>query len=124
MKLRKTQYLLFAFLTICFGLLSRKIASIPLVVGDILYAVMIYWISRFLFTSKSLLFSCYLTITCCFTIEFLQLVQHPLFVWIRNNPLLRLVFGQGFLWSDLIAYCIGAIVASVLDYYKHSKVNH
>ncbi len=118
----KIHYLLRVALTIFMGLLSRKISAIPTITGDVLYAVMIYWLSRFLFTRKSLLFSFTATLIFCFAIEFLQLVQHPLLIWIRNNPLLRLVFGQGFLWSDLVAYCLGAVGAGCIDYLNYQML--
>ncbi|WP_394677856.1 DUF2809 domain-containing protein [uncultured Sphingobacterium sp.] len=114
----KIHYLLRVVLTIFLGLLSRKISAIPTITGDVLYAVMIYWLSRFLFTRKPLLFSFTTTLIFCFAIEFLQLVQNPLLIWVRNNPLLRLVFGQGFLWSDLVAYCLGAVGAACIDYFN------
>ncbi|WP_414712697.1 DUF2809 domain-containing protein [Sphingobacterium sp. UBA5670] len=119
----KIQYLFLAGLTILLGLLSRKISVIPTITGDVLYAVMIYWLSRFLFTGKSVLFSLVATIIFCFSIEFLQLVQYPLLRSIRSNPLLRLVFGQGFLWSDLVAYCIGAIGAALWDFMRSRKTD-
>jgi len=118
----KIYYLLRISLTIFLGLLSRKISAIPTITGDVLYAVMIYWLSRFLFTRKSLLFSFTTTLIFCFAIEFLQLVQHPLLIWVRNNPLLRLVFGQGFLWSDLVAYCLGTVGAACIDYLNYQML--
>jgi len=122
-RMTKIQYLFLAGLTILLGLLSRKISVIPTITGDVLYAVMIYWLSRFLFTGKSVLFSLVATIIFCFSIEFLQLVQYPLLRSIRSNPLLRLVFGQGFLWSDLVAYCIGAIGAALWDFMRSRKTD-
>ncbi len=122
-RMTKIQYLFLAGLTILLGLLSRKISVIPTITGDMLYAVMIYWLSRFLFTGKSVLFSLVATIIFCFSIEFLQLVQYPLLRSIRSNPLLRLVFGQGFLWSDLVAYCIGAIGAALWDFMRSRKTD-
>ncbi len=122
-RMTKIQYLFLAGLTILLGLLSRKISVIPTITGDVLYAVMIYWLSRFLFRGKSVLFSLMATILFCFSIEFLQLVQYPLLRSIRSNPLLRLVFGQGFLWSDLVAYCIGTIGAALWDYKRSRKID-
>ncbi|WP_369012311.1 DUF2809 domain-containing protein [Sphingobacterium sp.] len=122
-RMTKIRYLFLVGLTILLGLLSRKISAIPPITGDVLYAVMIYWLSRFLFTGKSLLFSFVATIIFCFSIEFLQLVQCPLLRSIRSNPLLRLVFGQGFLWSDLVAYCIGTIGAALWDYTRSRKID-
>ena len=122
-RMTKIEYLFLVGLTILLGLLSRKISAIPPITGDVLYAVMIYWLSRLLFMGKSMLFSFVATIIFCFSIEFLQLVQYPLFRWIRSNPLLRLVFGQGFLWSDLVAYCIGAIGAALWDYTRSRNID-
>ncbi|WP_410528282.1 DUF2809 domain-containing protein [Sphingobacterium sp. CZ-UAM] len=101
--------------TIALGLLSRKITGIPLSWGDGLYAVMIYWLCRFIFFQRSLSFCLVSSLAFCFTIEFLQLVQHPLLISVRNHPLLRLLLGQGFLWSDLIAYIAGSAIAFLLD---------
>jgi len=114
----KIQYLVLMVTTVLLGLISRKISVIPPICGDVLYAMMVYWLSRLIFIKKSLFFCCITAILCCFTIEFLQLVQLPLFLLIRSNSLLRLVFGQGFLWSDLGAYCLGALGAAFLDYLK------
>lgn len=122
-RMTKIQYLFLAGLTILLGLLSRKMSVIPTITGDVLYAVMIYWLSRFLFTGKSVLFSLVATIIFCFNIEFLQVVQYPLLRSIRSNPLLRLVFGQGFLWPDLVAYCIGAIGAALWDFMRSRKTD-
>lgn len=116
MKVTAKIYTLATLLTICLGLLSRKIEDIPLAAGDVLYAVMMYSIMRLLFTKKSLLFALTLAIFICFSIEFLQLVQHPNLIWARNHPLLRLVLGQGFLISDLLAYIAGGIIGFSTDY--------
>jgi hypothetical protein len=120
MKFKRTHYLILMCITIVLGLLSRKVAFIPLFVGDSLYAFMVYWLCRFIFFHRSFNFSFVSTLVFCFTIEFLQLVQHPLLISVRSNPLLRLLFGQGFLWSDLIAYIAGAFFALLLDRSIHS----
>jgi len=113
--LKRVYYLVLMCATIVFGLLSRKITGIPLSVGDGLYAVMIYWLCRFIFFQRSLNFCFVSSLVFCFAIEFLQLVQHPLLISLRSHPLLRLLFGQGFLWSDLIAYIAGSAIAFLLD---------
>lgn len=108
-------YIIAFVLTIFLGLLSRKINGIPLILGDILYAMMTYWMFRIIFLNKSPKLAILLAIVFCFTIEFLQLVQIESFIWVRNHPILRLVLGQGFLWTDLIAYIIGATLAYLID---------
>ena len=115
MEKKRLIYLPLILLTIFLGLLSRKIPQLPFVMGDVLYAVMIYWIWRFTLYRQTLLISCILAISFCLCIELLQLVQHPLLQMARNHSLLRLIFGQGFLWTDLVAYFIGALTAFQLD---------
>lgn len=111
----KTTYLALAITTIILGLVIRKIPFIPAITGDMLYAVMAYWLCRFLFFKRSKSFSLFLAVTFCFFIECLQLIQTPFFIYIRSHSLLRLVFGQGFLWSDLLAYMFGASIVYLCD---------
>ncbi|MCW2263715.1 hypothetical protein M2265_005138 [Sphingobacterium kitahiroshimense] len=53
----------------------------------------------------------------------MQLIQTPFFIYIRNNPVLRLVFGQGFLWSDLFGYIAGTGIAYLLDKNRFFKMD-
>jgi len=78
-------YFILIILTIILGLLSRHIAGVPLFIGDILWATMVYWIMRFLFLTKSLKFSVIGSLLFSYAIEFSQLYQAP---WI-NNPAIR-----------------------------------
>ncbi|WP_312482308.1 DUF2809 domain-containing protein, partial [Sphingobacterium multivorum] len=71
----KIQYLVLMVTTLLLGLISRKISVIPPICGDVLYAMMAYWLSRLIFIKKSLFSYCIITILFCFTIEFLQLFQ-------------------------------------------------
>ena len=116
MRMRRFNYAIFVAITIVLGLLSRKINGIPLAIGDALYAIMIYWLMRFFFIHRSKTFCLLLSFGFCCTIETLQLVDLPLLVWARNHPFLRLILGQGFLWSDIIAYLIGVMVAFLIEY--------
>lgn len=115
MKRHKIIYLILFLFTIILGLLSRKVDFIPLATGDALYAVMIYWGFRLLLTNRPYYYSFMLSILFCFSIECLQLVDHPFLIAIRNHNLLRLIFGQGFLWTDLLAYLFGAALAFLTD---------
>jgi len=112
---RRLIYFILIIITIVLGLFSRKIVFLPLATGDALYAVMVYWGIRFLFIKRPLHYALLLSIVFCFSIEFLQLVRIPFLIEARNHSLLRLVLGQGFLWSDLIAYSIGAFACYLLD---------
>lgn len=110
----RIQYLTLFLFTIIIGLSSRK-TSLPNQVGDLLYACMAYWMFRFLFI-KTLKHKVFLyTLLYCFFIEIMQLIQTPWLVAIRQHPFLKLILGQGFVWIDLVAYIIGAIIAFGID---------
>lgn len=115
MKIERHQYLLIIIYTILVGILSRKINGIPLFVGDILYAVLIYFGLRFVFirikTYKTFLLSLFF----CFGIEVLQLVQIDWLIAIRKTTLGHYILGEGFLWLDLFCYMIGTLTAFSID---------
>jgi len=110
-----TQYFFIICLVIILGLLSRKLDFIPLFVGDILYAVMIYYIVRFLFINFSQIKVATIAILICYTIEILQLYQASWIIEIRKNTFGHLIFGQGFLWSDILAYTLGIGISYILE---------
>lgn len=114
-KNKRITYLGLVFITIILGLVSRRINFVPAITGDVLYAIMVYWIFRSLFFTRPFLFSFILALVFCFSIECMQLIQTTYFIQIRSNPILRLIFGQGFLWSDLFGYVAGASIAYLLD---------
>ncbi len=123
MKYRLSYTIVFIF-TIVLGLTSRKIAGIPLITGDILYASMIYWMIRAVSPNKRLIVAILSSLLFCFSIEFMQLIQTPILIWARNHSFFKLILGQGFLWSDLIAYATGTAIAYLIDVlllYKRSK---
>ena len=121
LKNNRLYYFLALFITLILGILSRKITGIPLFIGDMLYAVLIYFGFRFLIIkskkSTSLLFS----LLFCFGIEFLQLVQIDWLIAIRKTTLGHYILGQGFLWLDLFCYVIGSLVAFLIDW-KYLKL--
>ncbi len=112
---RRACYLLLIIVTIVLGLVSRKIGGIPLVGGDLLYAVMMYWVFRFLLVTDSRRLALLWAILTCLIIEILQAINTPALAALRSHQYLRLVFGQGFLWMDLPAYVLGALVACAID---------
>lgn len=122
-KNKRTTYVGLVAITIILGLVSRRIDFVPAITGDVLYAIMVYWIFRFLFFTRPLPFSIILTLVFCFSIECMQLIRTPFFIYIRNNPVLRLVFGQGFLWSDLFGYIAGTGIAYLLDKNRFFKMD-
>lgn len=101
------------------GLLSRTrlVYGLPLFQeygGDVLWATMMYFIFALFFERwkrQTLVVS---TLIFSYLIECSQLVQWEWLRVLRSTPLVYLL-GQGFIWSDLLCYTIGVILAYVLD---------
>ena len=97
------------------GILSRKIDAIPLLFGDILYAVMVYFGCRFLFINSDNFRRIFVPLLLCYGIELQQLYNSKWIIEIRNTTLGHYVLGQGFLWSDLVCYTAGVFMAFWID---------
>jgi len=108
-------YFILIILTIILGLLSRHIAGVPLFIGDILWATMVYWIMRFLFLTKSLKFSVIGSLLFSYAIEFSQLYQAPWINNIRHTVIGGLVLGETFSWGDMLSYTVGVAIGVVID---------
>jgi hypothetical protein len=113
-------------LIIFLGIISRKIAEVPLCVGDILYAVMIYVLIRILLINKKLLPIIVITLIICYCIEISQLYKSDWIVALRKTIFGRYVLGQGFLWTDIAAYTFGVAIAFIIEkiilkYYTHES---
>ncbi|MDQ1164984.1 DUF2809 domain-containing protein [Flavobacterium sp. SORGH_AS_0622] len=109
-------YYFIIFLSIIFlGILSRKISFIPLWIGDFLYAVMIYFLVRIFLSLKKAFLIAFISILICYSIEFLQLYQAEWIVELRKTLFGRYVLGQGFLWSDILAYTFGIAYAFLVE---------
>ena len=83
--------------------------------GDTLWAMMVYFLFRFIFAGKSHSTAFYLTFIFCFSIELSQLYQADWINTIRSTMLGSLIFGKGFLGVDLIRYSIGIVIAFLMD---------
>lgn len=55
-------------------------------------------------------------LTFCAAIEASQLWQPIWLDELRKQPLVALVLGRGFLWSDLVCYAVGAGAAGAVEY--------
>ncbi|WP_262490224.1 ribosomal maturation YjgA family protein [Flavobacterium hercynium] len=95
--------------------MSRKFSLIPLFIGDLLYAVMIYFLLRILLIKKKALLLLLLSILICYGIEFLQLYQAEWIIELRKTLFGRYVLGQQFLWTDILAYTAGALIVFMID---------
>lgn len=123
MKKVQLNYFLSIIVVLILGILSRKFSGIPLFFGDVLYAFLIYFGCRFLFTNYNKSTSLLLALLFCFGIEFFQLAQMDWLIAIRKTTLGRYILGQGFLWSDLLCYLIGALIAYYIDLFLSSRIN-
>ncbi|SDE78090.1 Protein of unknown function [Mucilaginibacter pineti] len=108
-------YLIFIVITIITGLLSRYFKAVPLFIGDILWATMVYFIARFLRVKKPMKFALTAGLLFCFAIEFSQLYKAPWINELRHTLFGRLVLGEGFLWSDLLCYVVGIGIGILVD---------
>lgn len=115
MKSNRLNYFITILLVLILGILSRKITGIPLFIGDVLYAVLIYFGFRFLIMDSKKSTSLLLSLLFCFDIEILQLVQIDWLLAIRKTTLGHYILGQGFLWLDLLCYVMGSFTAYYFD---------
>ena len=115
MKNYRLNYFISILLILILGILSRKISGIPLFIGDVLYAVLIYFGFRSIFIDFKKATSLLLSLLFCFSIEILQLVQIDWLLAIRKTTLGHYILGQGFLWLDLLCYVIGSFTAYYFD---------
>jgi len=113
-RIRLIYFVLIIFIIII-GLLSRYFTFIPLFIGDILWAIMVYFIVRFLLISTATKQVVIYSLLFCYAIEFSQLYKAPWIDNLRHTLFGRLVLGEGFLWSDLLCYTIGVCVGMLLD---------
>src|SRR5882757_8548239 len=115
MRKSRITYFLLIIITVIIGLLSRRFTIIPLFIGDILWATMVYFIARFLFISNAIKFIILISLLFCYAIEFSQLYQAPWINNIRHTQFGRLVLGEGFLWGDLLCYTVGVGIGVLID---------
>jgi len=103
----RIRYLVLIFAIIIAGLLSRKFAIIPLWVGDVLWAVMIFFMVRFFYVGSSIKRIAIISLIICYAIEFSQLYKAEWIDKLRHTLFGKLVLGDTFLWGDLLSYTIG-----------------
>ncbi|MDV8114489.1 DUF2809 domain-containing protein [Paraclostridium bifermentans] len=125
MKIR-IKYLVVTVFIMIMGLLSRKYMNIfpktiaPFI-GDMLWAMMVYFGLRFLIPKLKLTKTLILAIVFSFSIETSQLYQADWINNIRATTLGGLVLGHGFLFEDLISYSLGIVMGCLLDYFLCDK---
>ncbi|MNK04818.1 hypothetical protein D3C87_226910 [compost metagenome] len=110
LKSKRIIYALLVIVVIALGIISRKVTAIPLIVGDILYAVMMFLLIKFLLIQLRYWKVGLISLSICYFIEISQLYNAPWINQIRNTTIGALVLGHGFLWSDMIAYTVGTAI--------------
>jgi len=106
---------------ISLGLLSRKMTDhlpdlINLVLGDALWALIIYLLFGMVFRNWSVKKVAIFGLVFCYMIEFSQIYHAEWIDSVRSTTLGGLILGFGFLWSDLVAYSIGIGFGIIVDY--------
>ena len=119
LKNNRFSYFILIIFTVILGVLSRKIAGIPNFLGDILYAVMVYFGICFVFINDTnhkpnIDYSIY-------PHPKSQLYRAQWIVSIRKTTLGHYALGQGFMWSDLVYYTIGIVFASIFCFFSLNK---
>lgn len=118
--MKRVYYLFLALAVMCLGLLSRRMTVyipdiIDLFLGDLLWAMMIYFMIRMIFINLTIRKVAFFGILFCFLIETSQLYHSGWIDAIRGTTLGGLILGYGFLWSDLVAYLFGVSFGAVFD---------
>ena len=115
-------YLVGIAITIILGLLSRQFTVIPLFIGDILWATMVYFIIRFLFIKGTIKQIAIYSLLFCYSIEFSQLYKAPWIDNLRHSLFGHLVLGDTFLWGDMLCYTVGVVLGILVDRRVQKKI--
>jgi hypothetical protein len=118
----RTAYFFVMITIMIMGLASRHTGGIPLWIGDVLWAMMIFYMVVWLFIRRNLLIWILISLGFCYLIEFSQLYQAPWINRIRHTVLGGLILGETFLWGDLLCYTAGIAICAILQK-LFSKVN-
>jgi len=122
MKKARIVYFIMICCIILLGLISRQISFVPLFIGDILWAIMIFYIIRFIFIDTDIKVIFLVSLMLCYMVEISQLYQEEWINNIRKTIPGRLILGQGFLWSDIISYTFGISFATFFEIAKHKLI--
>lgn len=112
---KRITYSILIAIVIILGLLSRKFSFIPLWVGDVLWATMIYFMLRFFFLNASVKKIALISIVISYAIEFSQLYKAEWIDNLRHTFLGRMILGETFFWGDLVSYTAGILLGVFID---------
>ena len=108
-------------ITLMSGLASRYFDGLPTWfsshAGDALWAMLVYWLWTLILPRQAVWKIALIALSSAFLVEFSQLYQAEWINALRQNTLVALVIGRGFLWIDLLRYSVGIACAAGLDYW-------
>lgn len=102
------------------GLASREFAAdlpgfVAAYAGDVLWAAALYWFLALVLGKRSTHLIAALALVLSFAVECSQQYRAPWIDGLRRSTLGGLLLGHGFLWSDLLCYTLGIVIAATLD---------
>ena len=123
---------LFAFavvlLVIPIGLVARShrpeadpttpIGFLATYAGDTLWPIMFYFAAQFCFPAAKTISILIFVLALTLTLEFSQLWELPLLVYLRSKPGIGFLLGNCFIWSDVACCLIGSLLAWAIDYFR------
>jgi hypothetical protein len=113
---RRIVYLILTILITVIGLATRSHPHLfPAIVaeygGDVLWAALFLFPLRILFPNVALWKLAAYNYAFGVLIELQQLLEMPWLVELRHTLFGKLFLGMGFLWSDILCYAIGTVLA-------------
>jgi hypothetical protein len=115
LKRSRLTHALLIIVTIITGLLSRHYAFIPLFIGDVLWATLVYFLFRFVLIKKPVKAIVIYSLIFSYAIEFSQLYTAPWMERLRQTLFGKLVLGSVFCWGDLLSYTVGIAIGVLVD---------
>ncbi len=83
--------------------------------GDTLWPIMFYFAGMLLLSGASRVMLAIFALSITLTLEFGQLWNPPLLLWLRQQPIIGFVLGNSFVWSDVWCCAIGTFSALLID---------
>ncbi|TVZ58993.1 uncharacterized protein DUF2809 [Flavobacteriaceae bacterium MAR_2010_105] len=117
LKFNKTYFLAFVILFVLEALIATflKDGFIRHTFGDYLVVILMYCFFRSFIAGKPIYIAA-TVLAIAFIIEFLQFFHVLNSFGLENNGLAKLVLGNTFHWSDLLAYTLGIISVLIVEY--------
>lgn len=127
-KRNRIVYLVISIIVILLGLIYKKYSSnLPEFLngnlGDVLYAILIFFGFGFIFTKLKTYNVAMIALIFCFCVEFSQMYHAQWINNIRANKFGGLILGYGFSAGDLVCYVIGVFAGAAIEKAIHKAGN-